>query len=366
MRRTVMSIAVAAAAILVAGCGAAKKTPPPLVAPPADSCSDPTHQQRLQVLLAARSRTGSDVAYGVSPGDVLIVTVYNYRPEGGDFTSEVRVDERGYLSLPMIEPVQVVGMNVGQVHRALVRGLRQAEVLNEPLISVAVKDYQGQEVVVLGAVARPGMYHLSRGKQTLIDVLSMSGGITAAAGNYVLVRPAHATGLTGEVVAQAYAIHHDAEQDPVVRADTDNLPVCLETESGQPDPVLSMLQVRGGDLIIVPEAGKAFIEGEVEKPGPYQLSRGMTLTQLVASAGGFTFPANTRRLRLIRRAVGGDTAEWEVDLRRPGSATQPDVRLSRDDRIVVPYTLGRKAAYGVYQFVTTIVRITVGGAANIF
>jgi polysaccharide biosynthesis/export protein len=357
-----------AAAVLVctlAACSAARKTRL-AEGQPTDPCDNPVYQQQIQKLVAARQQPpGADASYTISPGDLLVITVYNYRPEGGDFSSDVRVDDRGYISLPMMEPLQVAGLSVGQVHRAIVDGLRRAEVLKEPQISVFVKDYQGQEVVVLGAVARPGMYHLSRGKQTLVDVVSMAGGLAPNAGNFVLVRPSGVSSNT-EPIAQAYAIHTDAGSEPIAGGDSGNVPICLDTASGQPDPAILVLQVRGGDLVIVPEAGKAFIDGEVDKPGPYQLNRGMTLMQLISSAGGLSFPADATRVRLVRKTVAGDSMEWEVNLDHSETDLQPDVRLTRDDRVVVPYTLGRKAVYGVYEFITAVVRITVGGALTVF
>ena len=55
-----------------------------------------------------------------------------------------------------------------------------------------------------------------------------------------------------------------------------------------------------------------YILGEVAKPGEYPVSTGLTLQQAVASAGGYTYRANTRRA-YIKRANG--TAERLVDLR---------------------------------------------------
>ncbi len=354
--------------LLAAACSVAQKDQPAPDSHPLDPCANSAQQQQVQTLLAARqSRSGSDAAYIVSPGDLLVVTIYNYRPQGGDFSSDVRVDDRGYISLPMIEPMHVAGASVAQVHHAIVAGLRRAEVLNEPLVSVFVKDYQGQELVVLGAVARPGMYHLSRGKQTLVDVLSMAGGLTPTAGNYVLMRPARtAEANDSGSVAQAYAIQPAAAKDPWQGVDAGSIPICFDNATGDPDPALLMLQVRGGDLVIVPEAGKAFIEGEVRTPGPYPLTRGMTLTQLISSAGGLTFPADLTRVKLIRQVGTADSGEWQVNIEPRENQPPPDVRLTRNDRVVIPSTLGRKAVYGVYQFVTAVVRITVGGAATVF
>ncbi len=53
-----------------------------------------------------------------------------------------------------------------------------------------------------------------------------------------------------------------------------------------------------------------FILGEVEKPGRYPSTEGMTLLRAIATAGGFTYRANTKKV-FIRRA--GDTVEHQVD-----------------------------------------------------
>lgn len=52
-----------------------------------------------------------------------------------------------------------------------------------------------------------------------------------------------------------------------------------------------------------------FILGEVERPGRYPTVEGLTIVRAIATAGGFTYRANTRRL-FIRRP--GETQEREV------------------------------------------------------
>lgn len=56
-----------------------------------------------------------------------------------------------------------------------------------------------------------------------------------------------------------------------------------------------------------------YILGEVNKPGEYPVSTGLTLEQAVASAGGYTYRANTRRIS-VKRAT--ETSEKLVDLRK--------------------------------------------------
>ena len=56
-----------------------------------------------------------------------------------------------------------------------------------------------------------------------------------------------------------------------------------------------------------------YILGEVNKPGEYPVSTGLTLEQAVASAGGYTYRANTRRIS-VKRAT--ETSEKLIDLRK--------------------------------------------------
>lgn len=55
-----------------------------------------------------------------------------------------------------------------------------------------------------------------------------------------------------------------------------------------------------------------YILGEVNRPGEYPVSTGLTLQQAVASAGGYTYRANTKRA-YVKKA--NETEERLVDLR---------------------------------------------------
>lgn len=70
-----------------------------------------------------------------------------------------------------------------------------------------------------------------------------------------------------------------------------------------------------------------FVLGEVNRPGQYPYSIGLTAAQAIAAAGGFTYRANRRRI-YIKRAL--ETAERLVDGRRASS-----VRIRPGDTIRV-------------------------------
>ena len=68
-----------------------------------------------------------------------------------------------------------------------------------------------------------------------------------------------------------------------------------------------------------------YILGEVNRPGEYPVSTGLTIQQAVASAGGYTYRANTKRVFLKR---ANETQERLVDLR-----AQPNLIVRAGDTI---------------------------------
>jgi polysaccharide export outer membrane protein len=65
-----------------------------------------------------------------------------------------------------------------------------------------------------------------------------------------------------------------------------------------------------------------FVLGEVERPGSYPAREGTTLLGAIATAGGYTYRANTKRI-FIQRA--GESTEYEVDPKSIISVNPGDV-----------------------------------------
>lgn len=97
--------------------------------------------------------------------------------------------------------------------------------------------------------------------------------------------------------------------------------------------------VRPGDIIRVPfpDAGNVYIDGEVNRPGVYQLptSGRLTLMRAVTAAGGLSGIAIPERVDLVRMVGDDAQAMVMLDLRAITEGTQPDVYLKPDDRINV-------------------------------
>jgi polysaccharide export outer membrane protein len=50
-----------------------------------------------------------------------------------------------------------------------------------------------------------------------------------------------------------------------------------------------------------------YILGEIDKPGQYPYAIGMTVTKAVATAGGFTYRANSRVVYVTREGAANET-----------------------------------------------------------
>jgi polysaccharide export outer membrane protein len=83
---------------------------------------------------------------------------------------------------------------------------------------------------------------------------------------------------------------------------------------------------------------KIYVEGEVARPGAFQLQPGMTAVQALALAGGVTVDSDPSKAVLIRRDACGQSQGSKVDLasalKQPGSSE--DVALMSHDVVVVP------------------------------
>jgi polysaccharide biosynthesis/export protein len=94
--------------------------------------------------------------------------------------------------------------------------------------------------------------------------------------------------------------------------------------------------------------------GEVNKPGKYPINQKVTLTDLIAMAGGIS-PKGGNLVTIIRKDANGRTAQYEVDFKNMLSGGDPDrnVRIDSEDIIYVPpapvfYIYGEVRQPGAY------------------
>jgi polysaccharide export outer membrane protein len=108
--------------------------------------------------------------YRIGPEDLLEIQVFGV----DQLSRTVRVNALGLISLPLIGNLEVGGLTAQEAETLVVMRLTQSYLQN-PQVSLFIKEYTTQRVTVEGAVTRPGIYPL-RGPTTLLRSLALAGG----------------------------------------------------------------------------------------------------------------------------------------------------------------------------------------------
>ena len=109
--------------------------------------------------------------YRVGPLDVLDVEVFGVP----DLTKSVRVSVGGDITMPLAGTIPVAGKTVGELQTEIATRLK-AGYLENPQVTVFVKEYMSQRVTVEGAVEEPGIISLT-GRTSLLQIIAMSKGL---------------------------------------------------------------------------------------------------------------------------------------------------------------------------------------------
>jgi len=272
----------------------------------------------------AESLPASD--YKIGPGDVLDIAVYGV--DGLEIS--VRVPQSGTFSFPLIGPVPAWGRTAAEVEKAIADALRQ-RYINDPHVTVFIKEFNSYRISVVGEVKRPGTVILTKGGGTLIDALAEAGGLTEKASTQVYVTTRDSSGKS---IARSVDLDRILKQGAL----DENIPL------------------KPGDSVYVPECGYVFVTGYVNEPGAYPLRQDMTALQAVSTAGDF-LNTSSRRVRLIRRTEPGAAEVIHLDLAAVAAGKRPDIKLQKSDVIEAQPSLWRVPVYGTYNFLKSVLGV---------
>ncbi|MEJ6002100.1 polysaccharide export protein EpsE [Paucibacter soli] len=219
--------------------------------------------------------TAATAEYRLGSGDVLRISVY----QNQDLTLETRVSEAGVLTFPLLGTIRIGGLSVTQAEALIADGLRKGNFVKNPQVTIVVLQVKGNQASVLGQVNRPGRYPLELADTRLTDLLANAGGV-AGTGGEILV-------LTGTRNGQPYRTEID-------------LPAIFAPGGRGQDVV-----IQNGDVLWVDRAPMVYIYGEVQRPGPMRLERGMTLMQGLATGGGINQRGTEKGIRVHRKGSDG-------------------------------------------------------------
>jgi len=295
---------------------------------------------------AASQAAGSLYAdYTIGPGDILGITIGDMP----DMSGKYRVTDKGYVVLPMLPtPVKAEGLTALGLSKSIGEALRAAELLREPVVNVYVEEVRSRTVLVLGAVQKPSAYPLDKPHVTVLEALSMAGGLLPQAGNTVtVVRKAH---------QQADLSNVGAGQKTLLEDQTLTLDMGKLTTSK--DPTLNV-EVHAGDVISVSTAPAVYVVGAVNKPGGFAIldpAAGVTVLQALAMAEGLTHTASSDRAVIVRQGPG-DQQRQEIafNVAKLMERRTSDMSLQPNDILFVPESRIKKS-------VARVVAVAVQGA----
>jgi polysaccharide export outer membrane protein len=247
--------------------------------------------------------------YRIGPKDVLELTVIGFE----DLNRRVRVSEDGKISLPYVGDVEVQGLTKSDLEKKLAK-LLEEKYLQNPQVTVVIVEYQSRKVYLIGAVTTPGPYDLL-GRLTLLKLISQAGGLTADAGNEIVIMRQLPDGSKTSLKISV--------EDLLLKGDP-SLDIPL-----QPDDVIS---------IPVDKLVQIYVTGQVTTPGALSVRRSNipTLLRAIAQAGGFAVRASKGGVIIKRIDESGKEIRIKVDVSDIIKGKKKDVQLQENDVVIVP------------------------------
>jgi polysaccharide export outer membrane protein len=154
----------------------------------------------------------------IGAGDVFGVEVTGEK----DLPKEYRVQPDGTIRFPYIGRVKVAGLEPQAIEDLLRMQLIEQKILQNPQVTLFVKQYNSKKVSVIGAVNKPGSLAWTEGMK-IVDAISQAGWFTSIADSdhVVLTRNVGRTKKTVTAYISVDAITDGQQPDvPLQAGDT--------------------------------------------------------------------------------------------------------------------------------------------------
>jgi polysaccharide export outer membrane protein len=241
------------------------------------------------------------------------------------------VDFSGFIRLPLVGRIQAAGLTIDQLETELVRELKKY--MRDPQVSVSVTEFRSQPVSVLGAVRNPGVLQV-QGRKTLLEMISLAGGIDPEAGHSIKITRRKEFGP----IPLKSAVADETGEYSVADVDLESI---LEARNPAEN-----IEVKPNDVITVPRGQLVYVMGQVKTPGGFVLRQRETLSalQALALAQGLDRTAKPQDARILRTVEGApQRLEIRVDLRKVLQGKTSDVPLQPNDVLFIPNNVPKSA-----------------------
>ena len=266
--------------------------------------------------------------YRIGRDDLIDVNVF----EVPELSSITRVGATGRISIPLLGTIEAANHTPLELERLVEEALKK-NYINDPHVTVLVREYASQPVSVVGAVKAPGIYQL-KGQKYLLDMLAMAQGLDQA--------------NAGKTIQILRRNSKEPDESQSITITTEELFQSGKTELNIP--------IQAGDVINVLQAGSVFVIGEVTRPGEYIVRQGKDISaaQALALGGGFSKEAKKQQCLIIRLHRDGSKEEIPVNVAKILDGSLQDVPMMPNDILFVP---ANKVKTGLSRALDTTIAI---------
>ncbi len=264
-----------------------------------------------------------DREYTLNVGDVVKVEFYSHP----DMNRQVAIRPDGNITLPLKGDIFALGLTPAELSETIEEFY--GDTLREPMVTVTLIDFN-----VAIRELKNEITSLSRGQSKIVTV--RPDGFV----NFPLIDDIKAAGLT-----------------------LTELKSRVETRYKEINSSLSVSL-----LLEEMRSNVAYIMGEVKNPGMYLMERPVSITQLLAEAGGELYTAELSTIIVISRRRDGRPMGRLVNLDRAiGEANiGNDILLRQYDVVYVPRTAITKADIFIEQYINRLIPNVFRGAGVTF
>ncbi len=210
-------------------------------------------------------KADANAGYVLGPDDVIEVSVLG-QPE---FTTRSRIRADGSIVLPYVGSTTVSGDTPVSLAKRIGGVLKAGGYYSNPIVSIEIAGFASRYVIVLGALAQPGLQPVDR-PYRVSEIVARAGGIRGDGADFVIVR---------------------REKGGELRLPFDK----LATGDANDDPF-----VLPGDKVYVPPAETYYIYGQINSPGVYPLRDKLTLRKAIARSGGLGAAGSEKKISVYR------------------------------------------------------------------
>ena len=222
--------------------------------------------------LTSNANIATPLNYEVGPNDILKLVLYGIQ----EFATELKVSYEGSVTVQNVGVIRVAGLTIeaatDKIRQQMARTAYVSLRTGESKLSVTLSNIRTIHVTIIGA-KKPGTYDLSS-LSTVFSALSLAGGPSPIGSyrNIELVR-------NNKVIRKVDLYHFILNGDQ-----TDNI------------------GLKDNDVIRIPAyENRVELNGQVKRPGIFELTGKENFQNILAFAGGFDEAAYTSNVKVIQK-----------------------------------------------------------------